>query len=60
MPGVAITGRGLTRNYPAGERPLTALDHVEFDVEAGSSWQSPALPARGSPRRPTSSVGWPS
>jgi len=36
MPGVAITGRGLTRNYPAGERSLTALDQVELDIAAGS------------------------
>ena len=36
MPGVAITGRGLTREYPAGERSLTALDHVDIDVRAGS------------------------
>jgi putative ABC transport system ATP-binding protein len=36
MPGVAITGRGLTRDYPAGERSLTALDHVDLDVAAGS------------------------
>jgi len=36
MPGVAITGRGLTREYPAGERSLTALDHVDLDVDAGS------------------------
>jgi putative ABC transport system ATP-binding protein len=36
MPGVAITGRGLTRDYPAGERSLTALDHVDLDVSAGS------------------------
>jgi putative ABC transport system ATP-binding protein len=36
MPGVAITGRGLTREYPAGERSQTALDHVDIDVDAGS------------------------
>jgi putative ABC transport system ATP-binding protein len=36
MPGVGITGRGLTRDYPAGERSLTALDHVDLDVAAGS------------------------
>jgi putative ABC transport system ATP-binding protein len=36
MPGVAITGRGLTRDYPAGERSLTALDHVDLDVTAGA------------------------
>ena len=36
MPGVAITGRGLTRDYPAGERSLTALDHVDLDVSAGA------------------------
>ncbi|HEY6468368.1 MAG TPA: ABC transporter ATP-binding protein [Candidatus Dormibacteraeota bacterium] len=36
MPGVAITGRGLTREYPAGERSQTALDHVDIDIAAGS------------------------
>jgi putative ABC transport system ATP-binding protein len=36
MPGVAVTGRGLTRDYPAGERSLTALDHVDIDIDAGS------------------------
>src|ERR1700733_6918855 len=36
MPGVAITGRDMTREYPAGERSLTALDHVDLDVVAGS------------------------
>jgi putative ABC transport system ATP-binding protein len=36
MPGVAITGRGLTRDYPAGDRSLVALDHVDLDIEAGS------------------------
>jgi len=36
MPGVDITGRGLTREYPAGERSQTALDHVDIDVAAGS------------------------
>jgi putative ABC transport system ATP-binding protein len=36
MPGVAITGRGLTREYPAGERSLTAVDHVDLDVTSGS------------------------
>ncbi len=36
MPGVAITGRGLTREYPAGERSQIALDHVDIDVAAGS------------------------
>ena len=36
MPGVAIVGRGLTRDYPAGERSLTALDHVDIDIDAGS------------------------
>ena len=36
MPGVAITGRGLTCEYPAGERSQTALDHVDIDVAAGS------------------------
>jgi putative ABC transport system ATP-binding protein len=36
MPGVAITGRGLTRDYPAGERSLTAVDHVDLDIAAGS------------------------
>lgn len=36
MPGVSITGRGLTRDYPAGKRSLTALDHVDLDVDSGS------------------------
>ena len=36
VPGVAITGRGLTREYPAGERSLTALDHVDLDVDPGA------------------------
>src|ERR1700733_1911929 len=36
MPGVAITGRGLTRDYSAGERSFKALDHVDLDVVAGS------------------------
>jgi putative ABC transport system ATP-binding protein len=36
MPGVSISGRGLTRDYPAGERSLTALDHVDLDVDSGS------------------------
>lgn len=36
MPGVAITGRGLAREYPAGERSQTALDHVDIDIAAGS------------------------
>ena len=36
MPGVAITGRGMTRDYPAGERSLAALDHVDLDVTSGS------------------------
>src|SRR5580692_12244905 len=36
MPGVDITGRGLTRDYPAGARSQTALDHVDIDVAAGS------------------------
>jgi putative ABC transport system ATP-binding protein len=36
VPGVAITGRGLTRDYPAGERSFTALDHVDLDVTSGS------------------------
>ena len=36
MPGVAITGRGMTRDYPAGERSLIALDHVDLDVAAGA------------------------
>ncbi len=36
MPGVAVVGRGLTRDYPAGERSLTALDHVDIDIDAGS------------------------
>ncbi len=36
MPGVAITGRGLTRQYPAGERSQTALDHLDLDVVSGS------------------------
>jgi putative ABC transport system ATP-binding protein len=36
MTGVTITGRGLTREYPAGGRSQTALDHVDLDVPAGS------------------------
>jgi putative ABC transport system ATP-binding protein len=36
VPGVAITGRELTREYPAGERSQTALDHVDIDIAAGS------------------------
>lgn len=36
MPGVEVIGRGVTRDYPAGERSLTALDHVDIDIEAGS------------------------
>jgi putative ABC transport system ATP-binding protein len=36
MPGVAVVGRGLTRDYPAGERSLTALDQVDIDIDAGS------------------------
>jgi putative ABC transport system ATP-binding protein len=36
MAGVAIAGRGLTREYPAGERSQTALDHVDLDIESGS------------------------
>jgi putative ABC transport system ATP-binding protein len=36
VPGVAVVGRGLTRDYPAGERSLTALDHVDIDIDAGS------------------------
>ena len=36
MPGVAVVGRGLTRDYSAGGRSLTALDHVNIDIEAGS------------------------
>ena len=36
MPGVAIIGRGLTREYPAGEGSLTALDDVDLEVTSGS------------------------
>jgi putative ABC transport system ATP-binding protein len=35
MPGVAITGRAMTRDYPSGERSLTAVDHVDLDIAAG-------------------------
>src|SRR6202167_2030486 len=36
MSGVGIIGRGLTREYSAGERSQTALDHVDLDIAAGS------------------------
>jgi putative ABC transport system ATP-binding protein len=36
VPGVAITGRGLTREYPAGGRSQIALDHVDVDIASGS------------------------
>ncbi len=44
MPGVSVTCRGLTRDYPAGERSLTALASTQVPCSRSRARQGLEMP----------------